>query len=323
METRFTWRRALCAAALSALALACGAARAQAGGVTLVVGYAPGGSADLVARAIAPALSRQLGRPVQVENVAGASGAIAAVKVALAEPDGRTLLLGSPSELGINHLTGAQARLDPLRELTPIGLVGSQPMVLVASRQTGVRTVDDFLRHAQQHAGQDRYASSGAGTPLHLAGEMIRQRAGLDIRHTPYRGASLMLPDLLAGRVEFAVMVLSSALPALRDGRLQALGITEAQRSPAAPEVPALAEHSRLASVDMGVWFGLAGPARLPPQTLAELRGALRAALAEAEVKRPLQQAGITLMPEREFGPFLRAELQKFGQVIEAARLRE
>lgn len=290
--------------------------------VRLLVGYAAGGSVDTIARAVAPALSQRLGQPVEVVNIAGASGSIAAVTVALAEPDGHTLLLGSPAEVGINHLLSQPGRFDPLRDLTPIGLVGSQPLVLVTGPGTAVRSIDDFLAYTHRRRGSARYATAGHGTPLHLAGETIKQLAGVQMEHAPYRGASLMLPDVKSGSADFAVMVLSSALPHVREGSLQAIGVTQAHRTPAAPGIPALAEHTRLQGMDIGVWFGLLGPARLPPQVTQRLQAELQAVLKDGALRRQLESGGVALMDEIEFRPFLRSELQKFTQTITRAQLR-
>jgi len=316
-------RLALCggAALLAAPALPW-AQGAPAQDLALLVGYSAGGSVDLVARTLAPALSRELGQAVRVENLAGASGALAAVKTALAAPDGRTLLMGSPSEVGINHLLRRDGRFDPRRDLTPIGLVGSQPLVLVAGRSVPVADIDQFLTYAARRGSRARYASAGAGTPLHLAGEAIQQRAGITLEHRPYRGAGPMLPDLLDGRVEFAVMVLSSALAMVREGRLRALGVTTAARAPGAPDIPALAEHPRLQGLDIGVWFGLFGPARLQASTVQQLRLALLSSLKVAAVRQRLEGAGVSLMEETPIEPFLLAELQKFERLVAWAGLR-
>jgi len=313
-------RRAATAALLAALPLGGRAQGFPARPLALVVGYPAGGSVDLVARAIAPPLARRLGHAVQVENIAGASGTIGAVKVALAEADGHTLLLGSPSEVGINHLAGRRDRFNPQTDLTPIALVGRQPMVLVAAPHARTRSVQDFLDRATKHPGQARYATAGPGTPLHLAGETIRQRAGIDIRHQPYRGAGPMLPDLLDGRVDYAVMVLSSALPHVREGRLHAIGLTTAQRSAALPQVPALAEHARLGGVDLGVWFGVLGPRRLPPLVQERLAAELRGLMKEPALRLQLQGAGLELMEDVAFAPFLRAEIERFRRVLAGAQ---
>jgi tripartite-type tricarboxylate transporter receptor subunit TctC len=289
--------------------------------ITLVVGYAPGGSVDLVARAIAPGLSKRLGQPVNVSNVAGASGAIAAIQVALSEPTGYTLLLGSPAEVGINHLT-SRSKYDPLKDTTPIALIGSQPMVLVASKRVPVATVDEFLAYSTQHPGATTYASSGMGTPLHLAGETVKQKAGVDIKHIPYRGAGPMLPDVLGGQVDYAVMVLSSALKHINDGRIKALGLTQNNRSAAAPTVPALGEHPKLKGVDIGVWFGVLGPAKMPPAVVTQLRAEIREVLKDPALRKKMEASGLNLAEDTDFVPFLKAEVAKFKQVVEFAGIR-
>lgn len=318
MKTLMTDRRQ----AMTMLAsLATGAASAAAAApITLLVGYAPGGSVDWVARTLAPELAQVLGDAVQVRNLSGASGAIAAVTAALSAADGRTLLIGSPSELGINHLTQAHARMNPLRDFTPIGLIGSQPMVLVASQRTGVRTTAEFLAYARRHGAKAGYASAGVGTPLHLTGELICQEAGLALRHVPYRGASLMLPDILEGRVDFGVFVLSSALPYVRDGRLRAVGVTSSTRSPAAAEIPALAEHRQLEGIDIGVWFGLVGPAAMQDRLSEHLRAALRTVLARPALRKRLEDRGMMLMDQQEFAPFLKSQIERFRKILAKAK---
>ncbi len=290
--------------------------------IRLLVGYAPGGSVDAIARALAPALSRRLGQPVDVVNVAGASGSIAAVSVALAPADGHTLLLGSPAEVGINHLLSTSSRFHPLRDLTPIGLVGSQPLVLVAGNGTSVRTIEDFIGYARHRRTAARYGSAGHGTPLHLAGERINQLAGLQMSHVPYRGAGPLLPEVKRGAADFAVMVLSSALPHIRDGSLTAIGVTQSHRAAVAPDIPALAEHAQLRELDVSVWFGLLGPARLPPAVVQRLHAELRVVLNDPTLRRALESRGVTLLDAVEFAPFLQAELQKFTLTVRQAGLR-
>lgn len=291
--------------------------------VSLVVGYAAGGSVDLVARALAPGLAQRLGQPVNVENIAGASGAIGAVRVALAPSDGHTLLLGSPSEVGINHLTSKRVKFDPLKDTTPIVLVGSQPLVLVAAPSLKVGTIDEFLAYVRARPGRTQYGSSGLGTPLHLAGETLNQRAQLSMVHTPYRGAGPMLPDLQSGRLDFAVMVLSSALPHIREGRLRAIGLTQPGRSAVAPEIPALGAHPALSGVDVSVWFGVLGPAKLPAAVRDRVRDEVRALLREDALRTRLQASGLALAENTEFQPFLLSEIQKFQRIVRAARLAE
>ncbi len=315
-------------ASIGTLALLHGAAMAQAGTyptkpITLMVGYQAGGSVDLVARTIGPALSRRLGQTVVVENVAGAGGTIAAGKVASAAADGYTLLVGSPSEVGINHLTNKKLAYNPIRDLAPIGIVGIQPMVLVTRSQQPISDIDTFMRYTAQNPGKAMYASAGIGTPLHLAGELLKQKAKVDIVHIPYRGAASMATDLLGGQVEYAVFVLSSALPYVKDGRMKALGVTSAQRSPAAPDIPALSEHPRLKDMDMSLWFGLLAPAATPAPVLERLRKELKAAIEEPEVKKKLQDSGIAQAPNVDFPKFLKGEIDKYASIVDLAQISE
>ena len=289
--------------------------------ITLVVGYSPGGSVDLVARAVAPDLARRLGQQVVVENVAGAGGTLGAAKVAAARPDGYTLLLGSPSEVGINQLISKSARYDGLQDLTAVGMIGAQPLVLVAHPRTGLSDATAFQAFAVRQPGKFSYASSGNGTPLHLAGELIKREGGVDLLHVPYRGAAQMVTDLLGGQVDFAVFVLSSALPHIREGRMKAIGLTTRQRSAAAREIPTLAETQRFAAVDIGVWFGLFLPARTPAPIVARLQRELREVLRLPEVSGRLEGSGVTMTPDLDAPRFVRDEVERFRRIVEFARI--
>jgi tripartite-type tricarboxylate transporter receptor subunit TctC len=286
-----------------------------------VVGYSPGGSVDLVARAVAPELARRLGQQVVVENVAGAGGTLGAAKVAAARPDGYTLLLGSPSEVGINQLISKSARYDGLQDLTAVGMIGAQPLVLVAHPRTGLSDATAFQAFAARQPGKFSYASSGNGTPLHLAGELIKREGGVDLLHVPYRGATQMVTDLLGGQVDFAVFVLSSALPHIREGRMKAIGLTTRQRSAAAREIPTLAETPRFAAVDIGVWFGLFLPAKTPAPVVARLQRELREVLRLPEVSGRLEGSGVTMTPDLDAPRFVRDEVERFRRIVEFARI--
>ena len=291
--------------------------------ISFLVGYNAGGSVDLVAKTIAAPMEKRLHQTITVKSIAGASGAIAAVQVALAPPDGYSLLVGSPAEVGINHLLSRQLRYDPLNDTTPIGLIGSQPMVLVASKKTEVTNVAQFIAYARSHPDTLNFATSGVGTPLHLAGEMINQRAKIKMRHVPLRGATSMLESLADGRVNFAVMVLSSALPSIKKGEIYALGLTQPQRSAAVPDIPALSEDPLFTGIDIKVWFGLLGPAKLPDSITKQLRTALNQSLKEPEVRQKLEAAGLVMSEDVPFEPFLRGEIAKFKQVVDSAQLRK
>jgi tripartite-type tricarboxylate transporter receptor subunit TctC len=314
------------AASFATAPLLVGTARAQAGWpaarpITLLVGYPPGGSTDFVARTIAEPLSRRLGTPVVVENVGGAGGTIAAQRAVNAAPDGYTLLLGSGSEVSLARLFNTAVKYDGRTDLSHIGLVGVTPMVLVASAALGIKNLDDALARVKKEPKRYSFASAGVGTPLHMAGELVNLKAGIGLRHIPYRGAGQMVQDVLGGSTDFGVFVLTSALPHIRSGKMTALGVTTAGRSRAAPEIPALGEHPRLKGYDMNVWFGLFGPARLPAPMVARLNRELNQILREKQTWEKLQKAGISNdggTPEA-LTAFVKAETERVRGIVNQA----
>ncbi|WP_425258916.1 Bug family tripartite tricarboxylate transporter substrate binding protein [Rubrivivax sp. RP6-9] len=292
--------------------------------VSLVVGYAPGGSTDLTARIIGPELGRRLGRTVVIENVAGAGGTLGAQKVAAARPDGQTLLLGTNNEMSIHKLINRAARVDGIADFTPLGLIGSQPMMLVASTRVGVKTLDEFLAQVKRAPGKYSYGSSGIGTALHLAGELVKQRSGLFMVHIPYRGVAPLTNDLIGGVLEFGVFVLSSGLPHVRSGKVMALGSTQLAPSPIAPDIPPLGAHPQLQGLDMASWFGLFGPAQLPASQLQRLQEALRDTLAAPDVRKKLEEAGATLAdPRADLASFMKSERDKYAAIVKFANIQE
>ncbi|RDI28368.1 Bug family tripartite tricarboxylate transporter substrate binding protein [Pseudacidovorax intermedius] len=291
--------------------------------ITLVVGYPPGGSTDLTGRAVADQLAKVLGVPVVVENLGGAGGTIGAQKVVRATPDGYTLLLGANNEIAIARLVSSTVKYTP-SDFTPIGLVASQPMVLVASASSGIRTVDQLLQAVKARPGDYSYGSSGVGTALHLAGEMLKQQAGLQMTHVPYRGVGPLTTDLVGGSIGLGVFVLSSGLPQIRGGKVVALGITEKSRSAAAPDIAPLASHPALRDMDIGVWFALMAPPQLPAPVAARLRAALAEALKAPELRRKLQDNGSTIADDAVDMPrFLDAETAKYQRIVDFAKIRE
>ncbi|MEP6722162.1 MAG: tripartite tricarboxylate transporter substrate binding protein [Variovorax sp.] len=291
--------------------------------ITLVVGYPPGGSTDLTGRSIADQLSRRLGVPVVVENASGAGGAIGALKVSRAPPDGYTLLLGANNEIAINKLISPTVKYS-YKDFTPIGLVASQPLVLVAATSTGVKNVDQFLQTVKAKPGRFSFGSAGVGTSLHLAGEMVKQQGGLFMTHIPYRGVAPLSTDLLGGNIEYGVFVLSSGLPHIRSGKVVALGVTENKRSAAAPEIPALAETPALKNIDIGTWFALMAPPHLPAPALAKLRKALAESLQAPELRKKLEDAGSSIAPLNvDMAKFLADETAKYQKVVDFAKIKE
>ncbi|WP_420995139.1 Bug family tripartite tricarboxylate transporter substrate binding protein [Cupriavidus sp. 30B13] len=317
--------RAAAAASLCLLAGAAGAAGWPAKPISLVVGYTAGGSVDLVARTIAPELGKRLGQSVVIENLGGAGGTIGAAKVVKADPDGYTLLMGSGSEVSIARLTNPAVRYDGERDLAPVTFVGTQPMVLVGKLALPAKNADELIALARAQPGKLAYASSGVGTPLNLAGELIKQQGKVNITHVPYKGASAMSTDLLGGQIDLAVMVLSSALPHIQAGRVKAYGVTEPRRAQVAPNVPALAESSALKGVDMGVWFGLMAPAGTPHGVTERLNAEMQAVLALPDVKKKLAEAGVEVAPggPAQFAAFVKRETAKYKAIVQTAGIHE
>lgn len=291
--------------------------------ITIVVAYPPGGSTDLTGRTLAAEMSKKLGVPVVIENIGGAAGAIGAQKVVHAAPDGYTLLVGANNEIAINRLVSTSVKYD-LKDFTPLGLIASQPLVLVASQKSGVKTIDQFLSVVKQNPGKFSYGSSGVGSSLHLAGEMLKEQAGLFMTHIPYRGVAPLTNDLLGNNIDFGVYVLSSALPHIRSGKLVALGTTERQRSAVTPDIPALAENARLKGMDIGTWYVLMGPANMPAPVVARLRKALNDSLQSPELRKKLEDASSTIAPLNVDMPrFLNAEVAKYKKIVDYARITE
>ena len=318
-------RTAVCAALAL---LACASVGAQPDSypskpITIVVAYPPGGSTDLNGRTLGAELSRKLGVPVIIDNVGGAGGAIGAQKVANAAPDGYTLLVGASNEIAITRLVSSAVKYD-VKDFTPIGLIATQPMVLVASQKSGVKTVDQFMSLVRQNPGKYSFGSSGVGTALHLAGEMVKDQGGLFMTHIPYRGVAPLANDLLGNNIDFGVFVLSSGLPHIRSGKVVALGTTEARRSPMTADIPALAETPRLKGIDINIWFALMGPARLPEPVVAKLKKALNDSLQTAELRKKLEDSGSTVSPLNVDMPrFLSQETAKYKRIVDFANIKE
>jgi tripartite-type tricarboxylate transporter receptor subunit TctC len=268
--------------------------------ITIIVAYPPGGSTDLTGRVVADILAKQLKVTTVVENVGGAGGAVGAQKVVNSPADGYTLLLGANNEVAISRLINANLRYDGVKDFTPLGLVASQPMVLVASAKTWVKTTDEFLKLTRSKLGQFSYGSSGVGTALHLTGEMIKDKAGVYMVHIPYRGVAPLANDLLGNTLDFGVFVLSSGLPHIRSGKVVALGTSELQRSNVTPNIPALAEHPQLKDLDISSWFMLLGPKGMTASVTAKLQKALQDGLQDPAVRKKLEDSGSKVFTGKE-----------------------
>ncbi len=318
-------RRALVVTGLALLAAS--AAHAQdkypSKPITVIVGYPAGGSTDLNGRILAPELAKRLGVPVVIENIGGAGGALGAQKVVNAAPDGYTLLVGASNEIAINGLVSSAVKYTP-KDFTPIGLIAAQPMVLVASQKSGLKNADQFIEQASKNPGKYSYGSSGVGTALHLAGEMIKDQGRIFMVHIPYRGVGPLANDLVGDNIDLGVFVLSSGLPHIRSGRVVALGTTEAKRSARTPDIPALAEHPKLKGLDINIWFALMGPPNMPESVVATLKKALTESLQSPELRRKLEESGSTVQNQSVDMPrFLAQENLKYKRIVDFAKIKE
>ena len=295
--------------------------------IRLIVPYPPGGPLDIAARSLAERVKDTLGTVV-VENKPGAGGNLGADLVAKATPDGHTLVMGAVATHAINPWLYSKLPYDPLRDFTPITLVAQVPNVLVINAETaarlGISSLADLVRHARQNPGRLNYGSGGNGSAGHLAGEMFKSQAGLFIVHIPYAGAPPAQLALLSGQVDFNFDNLAAAATNIRSGKLKALAVTSSRRSGAMPDVPTVAEAGArlgLTAFDVGTWFGLFGPARLPADVTARLNKAFTDALAAPELKARMASLMAEPSPSTpdQFGAMVKAELAKYQAVVKAS----
>jgi tripartite-type tricarboxylate transporter receptor subunit TctC len=260
---------------------------------------------------------------VVVENIGGAGGSLGALKVVAAKPDGYTLLLAANNELIIKKLIAPATKYSH-QDFTALGLVSSQPLVLVAGKKAQVKNLDEFVNVVKANPGKFSYGSSGVGTALHLTGELIKKEAGLFMTHIPYRGVAPLLSDLMGDNIEFGVYVLSSALPHLKSGKLLGLGTSEKSRSALTPHLPALSEHPKLKAVELSAWFALMGPAKMPEPIVQRVQQALADVLQSAEVRKKLEDSGAHLIPTSLGATaFIAAESAKVKRIVDFAKISE
>jgi tripartite-type tricarboxylate transporter receptor subunit TctC len=240
------------------------------GPIRLLVGFAAGGSSDVLARSVAKALSEGLGQSVVVENRPGAGGNIAAQAVARADPDGYTVLFGTNGTLAIGPALYKNLKYDPVHDLAPVGLLHKLPNVLIVHPSIPVANLTELIDYARRRPGQLTFASAGVGSASHLAGELLKAAANIDIVHVPYKGGGAALPDLLSGRVSMMIETIPNALPAARSGMVRALAVTTPMRSSAAPDLLTFAE-SGLQDIDVSSWTRLFVPAGTPRAIIEHL----------------------------------------------------
>lgn len=313
------------ALALPWLAAAAGAARAEeypSGPIRIVVPYAAGGIADVLARLVGARLEANWRNPVVVENRPGANGTIAQQFVARARPDGHTLLLGNTGTQVVNRFLYRNLPFDLEKDFQPIGLIASTPMLLVVAPSHPANSVAELVAMARAAPGRMNFGSAGNGSASHLALAMLASKAGIEIAHVPYRGTSAILPDLVGGRLQAYFDVPITALGPIRAGTIKPLGIASLQRQPALPDVPAIAET--IPGFEIASWLGLFAPAGLPPERTQKLNRELRAILAEPDFRRQLVEQGNEVLPNtpEEFDAFIRREATRIAEVVAAAGIR-
>ncbi|MFO1279349.1 MAG: tripartite tricarboxylate transporter substrate binding protein [Burkholderiaceae bacterium] len=288
-------RRHLVLGASAGLGLLLGtSARAQAWPakpIRLVVPFPAGGATDIFARALSQKLGEKLGVAVVVENRPGAGGTIGSDLVAKAPADGYTLLLATSSTHAIGPALNPKMPYDAVRDFTPICHVGNAPSIMLVPNGSPARTLKEWVDYARKNPGKLNYASSGNGTIVQLTAELFKSQAGLYLVHIPYKGTALAIPDLVSGKVDVLFDSLPTGLPHVRDGRLRALAVTSAQRTPMAPELPAVSEL--LPGFESNTWFGLYGPRGLSADVVARVNTGVNQALADPEVKDRLARLGI------------------------------
>jgi len=308
------------ASAAIALAFFVSAAAAQdypAKPIKLIVPFPPSGGTDISARTVVNKLSEGGKWTFVVENKPGAGGNLGVEQAVKSPADGYTLVIGQTSNLAINPALYAKLPYDPLRDLSPVALLVSAPVVLVVNANSKTKSLADLLVAARSDPGGVTYASPGNGTVSHLAGELLQRAAGVKLTHVPYKGASQALTDTLGGQVQSFMSSVPSALGQLRGGKLRALAVTSAKRSPELPEVPTIAE-SGYPGFEANTWYGLLAPAGTPAPIVALLNAEVNRVLATPEVRgRLASEGGDTLggSPE-QFASFLKAEHAKWGRVV-------
>jgi tripartite-type tricarboxylate transporter receptor subunit TctC len=291
--------------------------------VRIVVPFPPGGSTDIVARFLAETLREQLGQPFLVENRSGAGGNVGTDLVAKAGPDGHVLVMNPPGPFAINEHLYRSMPFDPARDIAPVALVAAVPIVLMVPTSSPAHSVGELIALAKREPGKLAFGSSSVGGTNHLAGELLRTMAGIDIVHVPYRGAAPAMTDLIAGRLQLYFDNMPGVLPQVRDGRVRALAVAGAQRARALPDLPTVSEAG-VPGFEASSWFGLGAPGTTPPALLERITAAVRTAMQDRALLDRLAEVGAE--PGTLFGAafarFVSAEREKWGQVVRASGAR-
>ena len=290
--------------------------------IRLLIGFPPGGGADVVARQLAPRFSDEFGQQVIVESRSGAGGNIALEYLAKQAPDGYTLMLTTPT-ITVNPALYPKIGFDAQKDFSPIGLVATTVYVLVVHPSLPVTSVVELISLAKAKPLQLNYSSGGNGAAAHLAGELFRSMAGIKITHLPYKGVSQALMAVLSGEGQLTFATQPTALPHVYSKKLRALGVTSSKRSIFTPEIPTIAE-SALAGYETTAWFGVVGPAKMPQSVISHLNNKIRTILEKADVKIAMSKQSLEILSSTpdQFGIFMRDELIKWTKVVRESEMR-
>ena len=286
--------------------------------IQLVVANPAGGAGDIIARAISDKLARALGQPVTLDYRAGASGAIGARSVARGTPDGYTLLVGQTTEIVINRTLAKELGYDPDRDLVPVAFLASMPLALIVPASAPYSTVEQLIQASRSSPRGLLFASTGPGTPGHLAGELLKGKTDSRLTHVPYDGGAAALDAVLNNRVDFHFQALPTAMPQVTAGKLKILGVSSAKRSPTIPDVPTVAEATGLKGFDVTLWAGVFAPRNTPAAVVTRLNQEINSVLNQPDVKDSLARLGAEVNPMStvEFVAFVKSETSKYETLI-------
>ena len=321
--TRPTRRNILQAAAASAAAIALPAfAEWPEKPLKIIVTFAPGGASDIVARVMAEALAKKLGQPVIVENRPGAGGSVGGLAVAQAPADGYTVMLSNSTPISLGPFALEKQPYDPVAGFTHIALIGSAPCVVMANPLAGIRALPDLEALARKNGRLD-FGSGGPASIGHIYGELMKKQMGVNLQHVPYRGGAPMTTDLIAGIIPVGIDVVTAFVPYFKSGQIVPVAVTSATRSPLVPDVPSVVELG-YRNLVLDNFFGISGPANLPPAVVARLNSATNEVLAQADIKKRMLDLGITTSANNSaaFTSYVRGQVDTLAPVVKGAGVR-
>jgi tripartite-type tricarboxylate transporter receptor subunit TctC len=291
--------------------------------IRVYIPFTAGSAADIIMRALEPQMREKLGQSFIIDNRGGAGGNIAAELTAKSAPDGYTVMMGTVGTHAINLALYSKLPYHPQRDFTPVALVGDSPNILVINPYVPAKSIKELIALGKANPGKLNYGSSGSGTTVHLSGELFSVMTGVKMVHVPYKGASEALTALLSGQTDLQFASLSSAIPLVKSGRLRAFAVTGEKRSPSIPEMPTMSEAA-LPGYAASAWFGLLGPAGMPPAAVTALGNAALSSLQTQEVKDRLFASGVEVraMQADEFTRLIDTEIKKWAQVVKASGAR-